>query len=636
MKELRTLKSSNVLLGVRSIIIIFVALAIFWIIATNRSPNFLRPLSMILRTGYTLVLPILFCCLYLVFRLKGWIGNLLSLLLTLSIFALALAGVWADGKTEAWLISGVLPMFDATNYYIDALRLLAGQQFSEYSANKPLFAALFTVLLWIANHNLLNALALLTLLVGLGCYLLAEEIKRTHSSVVAAFVLIVVFIYYRIHSGIVRTENLGVLFSVLGLALLWRAITEYHRPYYIAGIFVTSLALIARPGPMFILPAIVIWGAFFFKSKENKLSWKLMFSGGVAISLAFVVNVLLFWTLGAGDGLPFGRFPYALYGLVSGGNYWTYVLEINPDVAEPEIYRMAFELFREQPALIVKGALYNLSMFVSNTGYGLYSYMRGESSLSATVSYWILLLLSFIGVFSWVRKRDDPYLGFVIMAAIGLIASVPFLPPTDAFRLRLYASSLVILAMLPALGLWTILNNLHSVIAMPVKEILENPGSLYRYSIPLFTIIVVVLVLFTPLIMRGIEPPPDFSNSNCNDWEISLMVRYDPGTMIHLFPQNVQFLDWVPNIHIGTFRRNIHDFPSFALMDWALEKVRPNTTIFYALDYRTFRSALVVVDSDLLPSPPALLELCGKWEEDSNVESFNIFYVANVLLFDQD
>ena len=554
------------------------------------------------------------------------------MLLILSIFALALAGVWADGKTEAWLISGVLPMFDATNYYIDALRLLAGGQFSEYSANKPLFSALFTMLLWIANHNLLNALALLTLLVGLGCYLLAEEIKRTHGSVFAAFVLVVIFIYYRAHSGIVRTENLGILFSVLGMAFLWRAITDYHRPYYITGVFVTSLALIARPGPMFILPAIVLWGAYFFKSKGKKFSWKLIFGGGVAISLAFAINFLLFWTLGERDSVPFGRFPYALYGLVSGGNYWTYVLEVNPSATEAEIYQMAFELFMEQPTLIVRGILYNLSMFISNTGYGLYSYMRGESGLASSVSYWVLLSLSLTGILDWLRKRDNPYLGFVITATVGLIASVPFLPPTDAFRLRLYASSIVILTLLPALGLWTILNHLH--LLMPRKGNLNSTNHLYRFSTPILTIFISVMIFFVPIVIKGIEPPPDFGDSKCGAEATSLIIRYDPGTMIHLFPQSVQFLDWTPTIHIGTFRRKVHDFPNFDFMDWALKTVRPNTTLFYALDFRTSDEVLVVVKSNLLPTPPSMLELCGEWEEDRAVEDFNIFYPSLVSLLD--
>ena len=224
MRGMTVFKSSEPLVWLKALSAILLPIAIFWIIATNRPTNYLRSLSMILRTGYTIVIPILYCGLYLVFRLRGWIGKLFSLSLTLSIFALALAGVWVNGKTEAWLLSGVIPMFDAAHYYVDTLRLIAGQGFSQYSANKPLFSALFAVLLWVAKHNLLTALTFLSLLVALGCYLLANEIKRTHGPETAAFVLLVIFVYARVHSGVVRTENLGILFSVLGTALIWRGI----------------------------------------------------------------------------------------------------------------------------------------------------------------------------------------------------------------------------------------------------------------------------------------------------------------------------------------------------------------------------------------------------------------------------
>ncbi|MGB7874224.1 MAG: hypothetical protein WBL25_07555 [Anaerolineales bacterium] len=632
MIENKVSKSSNILWWLRTLSIYLVSIAIFWIIATNRSPNLLRPLSMLLRTGYTIVVPILFISLYVAFRIKGWFGKLLSMSLSLSIFALALSGVWADGKTEAWLLSGVIPMFDATNYYIDALRLIAGQPFSEYSANKPLFPAFFTVLLWIADHNLIMALIFLTLLVALGCYLLATEIKRTHGPAVAALALLVIFIYYRIHSGIVRTENLGILFSVLGMALIWRGIAEYKHRYFFAGMFITSLAMIARPGPLFILPAIAIWGAFFYKPKAVKFPWKFLLGGGLVISMAFFVNMLIFWILGARDSVPFGRFPYALYGLVSGGNSWAYVLEINPTATEPEIYKMAYELFKEQPALVLKGIQYNLSMFVSNTGYGIYSYMRGESDVTSRVSYWVLISLALFGILNWVRKRDNPFLGFVIASSIGVIVSVPFLPPTDAFRLRLYASSIVVLALLPSLGFHEFLNILP--FGMYIQSKLESLAEKDRLTTPFYTVLVLILVFFAPLVVRGREPPPRIGTSYCSDGGISLVIRYDPGTMIRTYPQTVQFLDWTPDIHIGTFRGNAHDFPSFDFTDWALEEVTPNTTMFYALDYHTFRDALVVVESDLLPSPPALLELCGGWEASPAVKDFNIFYPSSVNSLD--
>ena len=74
-------KLSKDLVALRTVGIILVSIAVYWVIVINRSPNFLRPMSMILRTGYTIVVPSVFIVHYLAFRVQGWLGNLLSLTL---------------------------------------------------------------------------------------------------------------------------------------------------------------------------------------------------------------------------------------------------------------------------------------------------------------------------------------------------------------------------------------------------------------------------------------------------------------------------------------------------------------------------------------------------------------------------
>ncbi len=617
--------------SLRTTIYLLVSIAVFWIIAINRSPNVLRPLSMLLRTGYTLIIPITFLVLYLAFRIKGWLGNLLSLLLVLSIFALALAGAWATGKTESGLLSGVIPMFDSAHYYGDSLRLLAGHEFTDFSTRRPLFAAFFAFLLWVTKHNLLNALTFLTLFVSLACYLLAIEIKRSHGPVIAIFVLLIVFVYYRYHSGVVRTENLGILFGVLGTALIWRSITISHRIYFIAGIFLTSLGIIARAGAFFILPLLAFWGAFLFKQEGKIFSWQFLLEGVLAMVAAFLINGLIEKSFGTSDAIPFGNFSYSLYGLASGGNSWAYVLKIYPEADQHEIYRMAFKLILEQPNLLAKGIAYNYSTFFSNTNYGLFSYMGGEGKASSTISYWGLLFLSMLGIVNWFRHRDDPYLSFIMISTIGLLLSAPFLPPTDAFRFRAYATSVVILALLPSMGL-------HSILTRLKMDRLNQKGMTQTNdtSLAIFSAFVLTIVVVGPFVSQGTDTLPTLRPSKCETDRTSLIVRYDPGTMVHLVPQTTQLLDWAPTFHIGTLRNNIHDFPNFDFMDWALEKVDPDTTMFFSLDYRSFKSALILVKSDSLPTPPALLELCGQWEESPEIEQFNIFYPSSVISLAQE
>jgi len=601
-------------------LILYFAIFVFWIIIVNRSPNFLRPLSMLLRTGYTIVVPSIYIVFFLAFRIKGWPGTLLSLLLTVSIFGLALAGAWASGQTESGILSGVVPMFDSASYYSDALRLLAGQRFSELSTRRPLFIAFFAFLLWVANHNLLYALAILTLLVSLACYLFSRVINETHGPAIAAFVLVFIFVYYRFHSGAVRTENLGILFGVLGTALIWRGISKSQQFYLQTGIFLTSLGMIARAGAFFILPLLVLWGAIFFGQNGKIISWRSLVGGVIAVVSAFLVNYLIGKSFGASDAMPFGNFSYSLYGLASGGNSWAYVLETYPNAGYIEIYKMALGLILEQPNLLLKGVVHNYSMFFSNTSYGLFSYMGGERNLSSIISYYPLLVLSFLGVWHWFRNRKDPYLGFVMVSTTGLLLSVPFLPPTDAFRLRAYATSIAILALLPSMGLHWILTKLKLEKLNPKNDIQTD-----KYALAVFSIFVTLLVVFGPFIASGTDSPPEFASIKCETDTMPILVRYEPSVAVHFVPQNIPLLDWAPTFHIGTLHRNAHDFPNFAFMDWVLGRVSPYNTIFYSLDYTSYQEALVLIPSNLLPDNTSWIGLCGTFEENAAIENFNIF-----------
>jgi hypothetical protein len=65
-------------------------------------------------------------------------------------------------------------------------------------------------------------LAILTAIAGLACYFTAREVQRTHGAEIAIFILMVLFLFTRAHSGISMSESLGVALGTLGFGLLWR------------------------------------------------------------------------------------------------------------------------------------------------------------------------------------------------------------------------------------------------------------------------------------------------------------------------------------------------------------------------------------------------------------------------------
>lgn len=618
--------------GIKKFCSIAFPLLVFGLILLNRSPNLLRPLSLYTRTGFASVIPIWFLFLYISFRLSGWGGRLLSLTFTMALFAFALAGLWASGQTQSTIFNGIVPLYDASAYYTDALRLLAGERFSVTSTYHPLFSGLLAVMLWVTGRNLMITLGILTAITACACYLAAREIQRTHGAEAAVFVLMILFLFYRYHSGSVMTENLGVPLGALGFALIWRGAADQKKITAWLGLFVSTLALNARPGAFLVLPFLLLWGGWAFRESERRYSWRFLIMGSGMVLAGFVVNILISRLLAAPSGVLFGNFSYMIYGLASGGTTpWVAVWVDHPEVleiSEPArsriIYQLAFDLIRQNPALLIRGALYYWSTLFSNSWYNVYAYVGGQSTSVNTSVRWGLYILCILGFLRWFRKPKDVFSSLVIIAILGVLASVPFVPPIASHRMRPYAASIMIFGLLPAMGLVFILENLKArIFCRP------DPRPIGRGVTTWFSVFLIIVTLFGPFIVRSVGQPPRFGPASCEPGNDKIVTLFDPGTYFNVIPGNVFMLDWMPNFHVGDFRRNAHSLPDSYMIHWT-KGVKPPVSIFYALDYLSYNKVLLIVPSSLMPEPGAALAICGTWERDQNLENYKIFYARSL------
>ncbi|MBM3126482.1 MAG: hypothetical protein FJZ87_15670, partial [Chloroflexi bacterium] len=158
------------------------SILVFSLILVNRNPNFLRPLSMAMRTGFGLVIPSTALALYFLLRIPGRIGELIAVTGVLSLFALPLAGVWASGKSQSVLFNGLIPLADAANYYIDGLRILNGWEISHFSAMRPIFPGFLSLLLAVTDRNFMASLGILSAIAGFSVYFTGREVQRTHGT----------------------------------------------------------------------------------------------------------------------------------------------------------------------------------------------------------------------------------------------------------------------------------------------------------------------------------------------------------------------------------------------------------------------------------------------------------------------
>ncbi len=197
-----------------------------------------------------------------------------------------------------------------------------GSFFPLFSSRRPLFAGMLAALLGLTGRNLQLTLAVLVAITAIACYLLAREVQSTHGTLAATLVMVVLFVYYRRFTGTTLTENLGFLQAALGLAWLWRGGRQKKSSYVLGGIFLLTLALNARAGTFFILPALVVWAAWVFHEKKI-VSFSVLAMASGAVVAGFLVNTIIFHALASPAGNSFANFSYTLYDLASGGKGWT-------------------------------------------------------------------------------------------------------------------------------------------------------------------------------------------------------------------------------------------------------------------------------------------------------------------------
>lgn len=572
------------------------------------------------------MIPVAALLLYFSFRMPGRVGDLISMSLTMSLFAMPLAGLWASGQSQSISISGLIPLADAANYYHDSLRIIMGQNISNFSAMRPFYAGFLSFIMSITDRNFLFSLAIITAIAGIAIYYAVREIQRTHGAEAAVFLLFILFLYFRHHSGTSMSETLGVPLGALGIGLIWRGLEKQSQKLAFFGLFVSAFALNVRPGTMFILPFMLLWICWIFRKPNENISIKHIFWGAAAILLAFVFNFVIIRILAGATGAAFSNFSWALYGLASGGKSFNYIAQIHPEVfllSEPEqsrtIYCMSFDLIAHNPNLFVEGLLFRWRMFFSNSIYGAFSFIGGENSYINTIALWIMYGLCILGFIKWFLKPSDCYSGLVVMASIGVLISVPFVPPTDAYRVRLYAASIVIFGILPAMGLTLITNH-------PKLKIFSTPN-LETQNLNVtawFSALLVIAILCGPLIVKTSSPTPPTLRVTCPAGSDKIAIRFDPGASINIMREKELFLDWMPNFHQGLFNRNAHSLSNMEFINY-IETLSPQTSILSSVDYLSYRSALIVIPTDLLPQPRTYLGICGRWEIDPALKQNDVF-----------
>jgi tetratricopeptide (TPR) repeat protein len=608
------------------IVSIILALLIYMTILTLPIP---KEIGLAMRFGLVPVILYVIFFLYPAFRLPGRIGKFASFSLTLVLFSLPLSGAWNSGYSYNYFLDGgLLPFSDAQGYYQDAQLLLEGQNFSFFASRRPLATGVLATILGLTHHNLQVTLAILVLITALSGFLLMREIQRSHGTVAGLVVLTILFLFYRDLIGTTATENIGLSLGAVGLAIMWRGSGKKSINMILLGIFVLTLALHARAGAFLVLPALIVWGSRVFHG-YSLFSWHFLIGSISVVFLGFVVNFIVLKVANP-DGISNSNFSYGLYGLADGGSGWQRVKSDYPELniqkhpeVEKRIYQLAWEKIRVNPLGLMKGLWYGLKKYWEY----VFFFTKEPNFLSITlIAQAGFFLFMFWGILRCYHQQHILYNSLIFLVTVGILFSSPVLVDGGY---RVYAATIPMTATLVMLGMIPMIQFIEKITKwgrLP-QYYLKNINWSYQPLI-FFSITLVFLVSFGPIVIKTVSQPPQFTQEPCSSGQETMYVRISPGAWITLVEDCALQQTQLPFVRISDFYptgRKTNNFTFF----------KTGTTILKPVNLESGKFISYLLIKHPIPlNTDGIMKVCGYLEAGNYIVN-SIQPVSETVMLEQ-
>lgn len=384
----------------------------------------------------------------LLFNLKGFFGKALAFTFTLSLFCIPLLYKWQTADYYSAL-GGLLPTRDANSYYQEAQNLIHGFSFTGSASFRPIYTSFLATLMKAVNGNLQLALFVLVILNGLAVYFAAREIRRIFNGGIASAIFIVIsYMFYRRFAGTLLTENLGFCLGAFALVFLVRGAAERNLKHLLFGLFLLTAGLNARAGAYLILPLLALWMGLSLRQLNG--FWRPFILGMLVVVIGMAANSVLNRLVSAAPSAAFSNYSYTLYGIAVGNKGWEQAGIDHPSASPAEVYELAFQSIRENPALFARGAAGAYAdFFVASKGAFSFLLMKHDRNDIANTALWIL---TFTGLFSGFLYRQKLEYSISFAFFLGIFFSVALVPPADSTQMRAYAATIPMTCYIVAMG----------------------------------------------------------------------------------------------------------------------------------------------------------------------------------------
>ena len=542
-------------------------------------------------------------------------------------FAVTLRAAISDSTGVPWVILGLLPVQDAADYYGEALDLLTRGEI-ETLRGRTIHSAILATLLGATGFSL-HAVALIqTCAAGFSAALAGISVWRSLGAAPALMVVAFLYSFYHYFVGSTMTETTGFVAGTLAFAILCEAVRLRVRLLFLVGLAALAFALSVRVGPLFLLPALILWSGYGYRGMR-RYDFRMPVMAVCVVGAVFAANNALNARLAPTSGGSFANGPDSIYALVASGKAmlglkpadtllentrWLQIYRDFPELNDmplDEKVARKFEIMYDQllwfPHAIVVGAIPEWNNYFFSL-----QIMPFQSSYGNRIARTIVVLFTVIGLIAVCRPKGSMLRWFGLVSNLGIFASVPFLIGGET---RVFAATLGYTAMLPAFGV--------SVTAARIGKVFAPSSAGGAGHAVVLASVAGIALLLVPIAfgayVYAAAFPRETAPAACRAGERGMVYWPSQGAARGFQPSGSGMVFAAPRITLGELAERVSAQPETQKVPTlrALSRYADEGTamIYYSLDQAVSTAKVLVVPQPQAFSHDGPIGVCAVFEQ---------------------
>ena len=461
-------------------------------------------------------------------------------------FLLLFLQIWSIGLDTYCTAKVLIPIGDSAGYSFEASGLARGNPLSSWGGYRFLSHSMFAVWTFLFDYNAVMTHVVMALLAAISLTLCTVAVAASWGSVAGSLTLVLCGQFFYRSLGTYATETYGLAMGLIGTALILEGVRKERLLWQLCGLFTLGVALSARAGAFFVLPFL---GLAFATFQTTWLKRAIVLAGAACCTMAAMsLNTIGAKLLCEPGTKPFGNFWYSLHGMLI-GQTWAASAASNTTMQAKEA---AVKILSDNPLIIFPTSWKAIRVFFGD--HVDYSFL-----FNVTIAHVMPWLLAAGAIYCLIRLRDRMH-RTMLLALLGLVVSIPFVPPWDA-GIRPYAATIPLQVIGAVMIIGVLLSAANRYVpaklkipSRPTTETHPKLAAVIAFSVLIIGIGLPLLFVHTP--MHLVKVGSSFSDG-------TMHVRIIPGSYIRIVADNAAPSSYVPRIRISDFK---HPHQGFAWM----------------------------------------------------------------------